>query len=95
MGASPLLGQTALAQSSFADPSGSGPILGALRWVEGALLGTAATVAAVIAVGVVGLMMLTGRMNWRHGGTVILGCFIVFGAASIVAGIRQAAGLGN
>jgi hypothetical protein len=34
--------------------------------------------------------MLTGRINWRHG-AVILGCFILFGAASIVAGIRAAA----
>lgn len=39
--------------------------------------------------------MLTGRMNWRYGATVILGCFILFGAASIVAGIQQAATLGN
>jgi hypothetical protein len=31
-------------------------------------------------------MMLTGRINWRYGVTVILGCFILFGASSIVAG---------
>ena len=55
------------------------------------MLGTVATVVAVIAVAVVGLMMLTGRMNWRYGATVILGCFILFGAASIVAGIQSAA----
>jgi type IV secretion system protein VirB2 len=36
--------------------------------------------------------MLTGRLNWRHGGVVILGCFVLFGAASIVGGIRTAAG---
>jgi type IV secretion system protein VirB2 len=36
-------------------------------------------------------MMLTGRMNWRYGAVVILGCFILFGATSIVAGIRAAA----
>ena len=36
-------------------------------------------------------MMLTGRLNWRYGATVILGCFILFGAAAIVAGIRTAA----
>jgi type IV secretion system protein VirB2 len=36
-------------------------------------------------------MMLTGRMNWRHGGMVILGCFILFGSAAIVGGIRSAA----
>jgi len=55
------------------------------------LLGTFATVAAVIAIAAVGFMMLTGRINWRHGAVVVLGCFILFGAASIVGGIRAAA----
>jgi type IV secretion system protein VirB2 len=49
-------------------------------------------VAAVIAIASVGFMMLTGRMDWRYGATVIMGCFILFGAGAIVAGIRQAAG---
>jgi len=49
----------------------------------------------VIAVAAVGLMMLTGRINWRYGATVILGCFILFGAASIVAGIQASAQLGQ
>jgi len=62
-----------------------------MHWLQGTLLGTVATVAAVIAVAVVGFMMLTGRMNWRYGLTVILGCFILFGAASIVAGIQSTA----
>ena len=73
------------------DPQGSGPVLNAVEWMQGTLLGNVATVAAVIAVAAVGFMMLTGRMNWRYGATVILGCFILFGAASIVGGIRQAA----
>ncbi len=80
----------ALAQAA-GDPAGSGVIIGAANWLQGTLLGTLATVAAVIAVAAVGFMMLTGRMNWRHGAIVILGCFILFGAASIVAGIRAAA----
>lgn len=73
------------------DPAGSGVIIGALNWLQGTLLGTVATVAAVIAIAAVGFMMLTGRINWRHGAVVIVGCFILFGAASIVAGIRAAA----
>jgi type IV secretion system protein VirB2 len=81
-----------IAQAQTLDPAGSNVIAGALTWVQGTLLGTVATVAAVIAVAVVGFMMLTGRMNWRHGGTVVLGCFILFGAGAIVGGIRQAAG---
>ena len=81
----------ARAQALADDPAGSGPIVGAVHWIEGTLMGTVATVAAVVAVAVVGFMMLTGRMNWRHGVTVILGCFVLFGAASIVAGIQAAA----
>ena len=72
------------------DPQGSGPIVNAVHWIQGTLLGTVATVVAVIAVASIGFLMLTGRMNWRYGATVILGCFILFGAASIVAGIQSA-----
>ena len=81
------------AQQLATDPQGSGAILGAARWIQGTLLGTVATVVAVIAVAVVGLLMLSGRINWRHGAVVILGCFILFGAASIVAGIQSTAAL--
>ena len=83
--------QTAFAQVAGADPQGSGPIVNALSWMQGTLLGNVATTAAVIAVAVVGLMMLTGRMNWRFGATVIVGCFVLFGATAIVSGIRVAA----
>jgi type IV secretory pathway VirB2 component (pilin) len=85
---------SAHAQDGFSDPAGSGPVVGAVHWLQGTLLGTVATVIAVIAVAVVGLMMLTGRMNWRYGATVILGCFILFGAASIVGGIQSASSVG-
>lgn len=87
----------ALAQDSYsgADPAGSGVIVSAVRWLQGTLLGTVATVVAVIAVASVGFLMLTGRINWRYGATVILGCFILFGAASIVAGIQSTSSLGN
>ena len=81
---SPLLAQ------AYGDPAGSGPIVNALHWLQGTLLGTVATVVAIIAVASVGFLMLTGRMNWRYGATVILGCFILFGAASIVGGIQAA-----
>ncbi len=86
MAASPVLGQ-----EGGADPQGSGVIINAVNWLQGTLLGTVATVVAVIAVASVGFMMLTGRINWRHGAVVIIGCFVLFGAASIVAGIRAAA----
>ena len=84
----------AAAQAQGADPAGSGPIVAALGWMQGTLLGTVATAVAVMAVAAVGFMMLTGRMNWRFGATVIIGCFILFGAASIVGGIQSAAAIG-
>ncbi len=87
---------TLLAMPSIAaaqtDPQGSGPINNAVLWLQGTLLGTVATTVAVMAVAAIGFMMLTGRMNWRFGATVIVGVFILFGATTIVAGIQSAAG---
>ena len=85
----------AFAQVTYSDPAGSSVLVSALGWLQGTLLGTVAAVAAVIAVAAVGFMMLTGRINWRYGVTVILGCFILFGATSIVAGIHSTAALGQ
>jgi type IV secretion system protein VirB2 len=90
----PMTAQPALAQYAAPDPAGSGPIVAAVDWLQGTLLGNVATAVAVIAVAAVGFMMLTGRINWRYGATVVLGLFILFGAASIVGGIRSAAGGG-
>lgn len=86
-----LISSPAWAQSTQLDPAGSGVISSAANWLQGTLLGNVATTLAVIAVGATGLLMLTGRIDWRRGATVILGCFIVFGAGAIVAGIRTAA----
>jgi len=85
----------AFAQDSYSDPQGSGVLVSAVNWLQGTLMGTVATVAAVIAVATVGFMMLTGRINWRYGVTVIIGCFVLFGASSIVAGIHSTAALGH
>jgi type IV secretion system protein VirB2 len=94
----PLLGLLApvpaLAQAVRSDPAGAGPIVAALGWLQGTLLGNVATAVAVMAVAAVGFMMLTGRMNWRFGATVIIGCFVLFGAGAIVTGIQSAAGAG-
>ena len=82
----------AQAQVVNQDPAGSSPLVAAMEWVQGTLLGNVATAAAVIAVAVVGFMMLTGRIEWRRGLTVVIGCFIIFGAVAIVSGIRSLAG---
>ncbi len=86
-----MLASTPAFAQAAASPPGSGPINNALGWIQGTLLGNLATTAAVIAVAACGFMMLTGRMNWRFGATVIMGCFVLFGATAIVAGIQSAA----
>lgn len=75
---------------SLIDPAGSSSIVAAVQWLEGTLLGTIATTVAVIAVASVGFMALSGRVDLRRALTTILGCFVVFGASSIVAGIQIA-----
>jgi len=93
LAALPLVALSAPAAAAV-NPQGSGPIVAALMWLQGTLLGNVATAVAVIAVAMVGFMMLTGRMNWRFGATVIIGCFILFGAGAIVSGIQSAAAAG-
>ena len=75
---------------ALTDPLGSSPLVAAVTWLQGTLLGTIATTVAVISVASVGVMMLSGRLELRRGVTVILGCFVLFGASSIAAGIRSA-----
>jgi type IV secretory pathway VirB2 component (pilin) len=56
--------------ASLLDPSGSHPLLAAVQWLEGTLLGTVATMVAVICVAVAGFMMLSGRIDVRYEVTV-------------------------
>lgn len=72
----------------LATPVTPAPLFTAVTWVERTVLGSVATSVAVIAVAVVGLMMLRGRLEVRRGVTVILGCFVLFGAPVLATGIR-------
>ena len=95
LAALPMILTSAPALAAAQDPQGSGPIVNALMWLQGTLLGNVATAVAVIAVAMVGFMMLTGRMNWRFGATVIVGCFVLFGASAIVSGIQSTAAVAH
>lgn len=70
--------------------SSSNPAVTASSWIEGALTGSIATTIAVLAIASIGLLMLSGRLNVRRSARVILGCFIIFGASTIAAGIQSA-----
>lgn len=89
-----ILTATASFSASLADPVGASPLVAAMLWLQNTLLGTVALTVAIIAVASVGLFTLTGRIHLRHGATVLMGCFVLFGASSIVAGIQSAVGGG-
>ncbi|OYX35532.1 MAG: hypothetical protein B7Y99_03205 [Caulobacterales bacterium 32-69-10] len=86
-----LAADAARAQSVQLDPAGSNVLMAGVGWLQGTMMGNIATAVAVMAIAACGFMMLTGRLNWRYGATVILGCFVLFGAATIVGGIRSVA----
>ncbi len=83
------LGTTATA-SLFASRDNS-VLLSALSWIEGTLLGSLATIVAILAVAGIGFLLLQGRLVVRGGIRVLAGCFILFGAASIVSGLQSMA----
>lgn len=76
---------------SLSDPPPASVILPATQWIEGVFLGNIATAIAIIAVASIGFAMLAGRIDVRRGGTILLGCFILFGASTIAGGLRRAA----
>lgn len=69
--------------------SSSGPdaLTEAVIWVATLLTGSAAVSVALLAVAVVGLLMLGGRMPVRRGLTVAIGCFVLFSARTIADGL--------
>lgn len=77
--------------ASLLDPTGQSPIVAAMQWIEGVLLGELAVTFAVIAVAVVGLLFLRGRVAWGPAARVALGCALVFGAPAIVTGLMGSA----
>lgn len=72
---------------SLTDPPAESPITAGVVWIQGAALGSTATIVAVVAVATIGMLMLSGRLELRRGITVVLGCFILFGASSIAAAL--------
>lgn len=65
-------------------------VMAAVRWIETLLLGSVAMIVAALCMAGVGFLMLSGRIDWRRGAQVILGCFILLGAPTIASGITDA-----
>lgn len=75
----------------FTSPHSSGSIVAASGWVEQLLRGELATAIAVVAIAIVGLGMLSGRISARGALRVVLGCFILFGSPAIARGLLETA----
>lgn len=73
------------APSAFDAPA-TRPLAASLDWITATLQGDLAIGICVIAVAIVGMVMLTGRMPIRQGAHVILGCFILLGAPVVASG---------
>lgn len=61
----------------------------ATNWFAGLATGSIATSFAIIAIALVGLGMLQGRIDVRRGAATILGCFLLFGAPAIAAALMN------
>ena len=72
--------------SLFDAPSEPVVIAEAGNWLTGLLGGSIAISLCVIAVGFIGLAMLAGQMPIRRGIQVVLGCFLLLGATTLVSG---------
>lgn len=77
----------------FANP-GSNVLVNASEWITGLLRGPLAAALAILAVAAIGALMLRGRVSVRHAAQVLLGCFVLFGAASLAASFRALADYG-
>jgi type IV secretory pathway VirB2 component (pilin) len=72
-----------LAATALTEPTGTQAISDAASWLQGTMLGSVATIVAVLAVAAVGVGLFAGRLNIRRGLTVVMGCFVLFGSAVI------------
>ena len=80
---------------SLSDPYDPGVIGAAVQWLQGTILGSFATAVAIIAVASIGLLMLSGRVDWQRATSALIGCFILFGAPGIASALQGLAGPGG
>ena len=76
-------------QGSLADASPTQVLSPALNWIQATLFGSIATAIAVIAIASIGFVMLSGRVSVRRGITILLGCFVLFGAPILAKELRS------
>ena len=74
---------------SLADRPATSVLAADAQWIEHLITGSLAATLAIIAVALVGFAMFDGRLPVRRGATVLMGCFILFGAPAIAHGLLR------
>jgi len=69
--------------------TGATSFAAASQWIAELMLGRLATAVAIMAVGILGYQMMSGRLSARAALQVILGCFILFGSSAIARGLMD------
>lgn len=64
-------------------------LIAAIEWIVGALLGSVAMSASMLAIAALGILSFLGRAPFRRAMLVVLGCFILFSAISIGTGMAR------
>ena len=62
------------------------PVTNFFNTIGTALTGTVGRAIGLVALAAVGLLFMTGNMNWRFAASITIGLVILFGAATILAG---------
>jgi type IV secretory pathway VirB2 component (pilin) len=70
---------------------GDSSLVEAAGWVSNLLTGSLAISIAMLAIAWLGFVTLQGRLPWRDGLRIVLGCFILFGSSTIAAAFLQLA----
>lgn len=87
-----MMGHLGAAQGSLFEPSGPPVLARSSAWVEGVLLGEGAIALCSIAVALVGVLMLSGRLPVLGSARVVLGCFVLLGAPLLAGEFLDATG---
>jgi type IV secretory pathway VirB2 component (pilin) len=82
-----------LTLSAAIEPQSS--VVASASWIELLITGPLGTSLAMIAVAWFGLALLGGRLSFRRGGLLVLGCFILFRAPTIARELMGLAGRGG
>jgi type IV secretory pathway VirB2 component (pilin) len=72
-------------------PEGSALVASA-SWIRDVLTGSLAVSIAVVAIAWLGFAIMQGRLPWRSGLRIVLGCFILFGSSTIATAFMWFAG---